>query len=105
MKPINLSEMLEEEEYLTEIDVKDDNSLADVMLPVIRRVYPSMIANDLVSVSPMKMPSESAESICKMANGLVEKGIVNGEYDRSESKNGIYYMKPVYGNKGSDSDI
>jgi hypothetical protein len=50
----------------------------------------------------MRRLCESAESICKMANGLVEKGIINGRYDISQSNN-IYYMKAIY--KGSDSDI
>ena len=64
-----------------------------------------MIANDLVSVQPMMGPRETAESICKMANGLVKKGIVKGEYNNKESKaNQIFYMHPVYGNTKKDKD-
>lgn len=44
--------------------------IGKVLLPLIRRVYPSMIANQIVSTQPMAAPKDS-----------------------------IYYLKPVYGRR------
>lgn len=92
----NVTTMLENQtKYLEEHDV-----LEEVAFPIIKNMLPSLVANDLFSVQPMRGHLETAESICKMANGLVKKGIVKGEYNNNES-NSIFYIQPTY---GSDDD-
>ena len=71
--------------------------------PIIRQVYPSTIANDIVSVQPMAPPLSgggpySTEEIFKMANGLLD----NGKYDKTDN-HGIYYIKPTHSKVDDDA--
>jgi len=49
---------------------------SSMILPIVRRVYPTQIANDIVSVQPMKAPD-----------------------------NNVFYLKPKYTNTGSGATL
>lgn len=66
---------------------------------MIRMTYPSSISGELSTQFKMENSDiESAESICRMANGLVKEGIVKGKYDLSKSRN-IYYINHKFTNE------
>jgi len=60
---INTAMLLENEaEYLTEADggvtaASDVTGIQKIMLPIVRRVFPNLIANNIVSVQPMAAPA------------------------------------------------
>jgi hypothetical protein len=83
----------------------DVEGFAAVAFPIVRRVFAGLIANDLVSVQPMSLPSgliffldftytntrsglDAGESV--YGGGVVAKGIIDGVSDITEAGGGMY---------------
>ena len=85
----------------------DVEGFAAVAFPIVRRVFAGLIANDLVSVQPMSLPSgliffldftytntrsgiDAGDSV--YGGGVVAKGIIDGVSDITEAGGGMYNM-------------
>ena len=89
----------------------DVEGFASVAFPLVRRVFGGLLANDLVSVQPMSLPSgliffldftyeagklgfDAGESI--YGGGVVGKGIQTGVTDIKETGGGLYNLQSGY---------
>jgi hypothetical protein len=89
----------------------DVEGFAAVAFPIVRRVFGGLIANDLVSVQPMSLPSgliffmdftltntrngmDAGESV--YGGGVVAKGIQTGVTDITEDGGGMYNLQSGY---------
>ena len=66
----------EKQKYYTCLEWKEDSFIGKVMFPIIRRAYPTLISNKIVSVQPMAAPSKN-----------------------------VFYIKPIYGNENKEGDL
>jgi hypothetical protein len=98
----------------------DVEGFAAVAFPIVRRVFGGLIANDLVSVQPMSLPSgliffmdftltntrngmDAGESV--YGGGVVAKGIQTGVTDITEDGGGMYNLQSGYSSPtGSAAD-
>jgi hypothetical protein len=99
----------------------DVEGFAAVAFPIVRRVFGGLIANQLVSVQPMSLPSgliffldftytnsragiEAGESL--YGGGVVAKGIQTGVTDVTEEGGGLYNLQTGYASPtGSFNDV
>ena len=89
----------------------DVEGFAAVAFPIVRRVFGGLIANDLISVQPMSLPSgliffmdfthnsarfgrEAGESV--YGGGVVGKNIIDGVSDRGILEEGFYGLGHAY---------
>jgi len=111
------SELLREASSMAAGDVE---GFASVAFPIVRRVFGGLIANDLVSVQPMSLPSgliffmdfqyntgrmgvDANDSL--FGGGRVGKGIISGTADITEEGGGFYNLANHYSSPtGSTSD-
>ena len=111
----NMARLLENQakELLREassISGGDVEGFAAVAFPIVRRVFAGLIANDLVSVQPMSLPSgliffldftytntrhglDAGESV--YGGGVVAKGIQTGITDLTEDGGGMYNLSNI----------
>jgi hypothetical protein len=98
----------------------DVEGFAAVAFPIVRRVFGGLIANDLVSVQPMSLPSgliffmdftltntrngmDAGDSV--YGGGVVAKGIQTGVTDITEDGGGMYNLQSGYSSPtGSAAD-
>jgi len=102
------SQLLKEASSMAAGDVE---GFASVAFPIVRRVFGGLLANDLVSVQPMSLPSgliffldftyesgrmgtDSGDSI--YGGGVVGKNIVSGASDITEDGGGFYNLANAY---------
>ena len=103
------SELLREASSMAAGDVE---GFASVAFPIVRRVFGGLIANDLVSVQPMSLPSgliffldfvytdtgrsglTKGESL--FGGGVVGKNIISGTTDLTEDGGGFYNLANTY---------
>ena len=102
------SELLREASSMAAGDVE---GFASVAFPIVRRVFGGLIANDLVSVQPMSLPSgliffmdftyndgrlgvDSGDSL--YGGGVVGKNIISGTSDITEAGGGFYNLANHY---------
>tara|TARA_B100000575_G_scaffold88694_1_gene70264 strand:- start:228 stop:2018 length:1791 start_codon:yes stop_codon:yes gene_type:complete len=89
----------------------DVEGFSSVAFPLVRRVFGGLLANDLVSVQPMSLPSgliffldftyesgkfgiDAGESV--YGGGVVGKGIQTGVTDITEEGGGLYNLQSAY---------
>ena len=89
----------------------DVEGFAAVAFPIVRRVFAGLIANDLVSVQPMSLPSgliffldftydstrngaDAADSV--YGGGVKGSGLISGVTDITEAGGGMYMMGNAY---------
>ena len=97
----------------------DVEGFAAVAFPIVRRVFGGLIANDLVSVQPMSLPSgliffmdftltntrngmDAGESV--YGGGVVAKGIQTGVTDITEDGGGMYNLQSGYSSPTGSAD-
>jgi hypothetical protein len=103
------SQLLKEASSMAAGDVE---GFASVAFPIVRRVFGGLLANDLVSVQPMSLPSgliffldftyqgtsnlgsDAADSV--YGGGVVAKGIQTGVTDITEEGGGLYNLANAY---------
>jgi len=100
----------------------DVEGFASVAFPLVRRVFGGLLANDIVSVQPMSLPSgliffldfvyEGAgtylgidEGDSVYGGGVVGKGIQTGVTDITENGGGFYNMANAYSSPRSQIDL
>ena len=97
----------------------DVEGFAAVAFPIVRRVFGGLIANELVSVQPMSLPSgliffmdftltntrngmDAGESV--YGGGKVAKGIQTGLTDITENGGGMYNLQSGYSSPTASAD-
>jgi hypothetical protein len=97
----------------------DVEGFAAVAFPIVRRVFGGLIANDLVSVQPMSLPSgliffmdftltntrsgmDAGESV--YGGGVVASGISTGVTDITEDGGGMYNLQSGYSSPTGSAD-
>ena len=97
----------------------DVEGFAAVAFPIVRRVFGGLIANDLVSVQPMSLPSgliffmdftltntrngmDQGDSV--YGGGVVAKGIQTGVTDITEDGGGMYNLQSGYSSPTGSAD-
>ena len=98
----------------------DVEGFAAVAFPIVRRVFGGLIANELVSVQPMSLPSgliffmdftltntrngmDAGESV--YGGGKVAKGIQTGVTDITENGGGMYNLQSGYASPTGSIDV
>jgi hypothetical protein len=111
------SELLREASSMAAGDVE---GFASVAFPIVRRVFGGLIANDLVSVQPMSLPSgliffmdftytdgkagvDAGDSL--FGGGVVGKGIISGTSDITEEGGGFYNLANHYASTTGSANI
>jgi hypothetical protein len=111
------SELLREASSMAAGDVE---GFASVAFPIVRRVFGGLIANDLVSVQPMSLPSgliffmdftytdgkagvDAGDSL--FGGGVVGKAIISGTSDITEEGGGFYNLANNYSSTTGSANI